>query len=124
MAAYGRRTHARARTVCGAQLDETLSTLMFGHRAKSIKCLVRENVQKSVKQLEESVHALQAELMRLRSGHQILPGVTAADFYSMKQQVGEAPPPRARARACKTHVIARAGRGREARGRERESQTG
>ena len=124
MAAYGTRTHAHARTVCGAQLDETLSTLMFGHRAKSIKCLVRENVQKSVKQLEESVHALQAELMRLRSGHQILPGVTAADFYSMKQQVGGGARGRTRARARPTLSRTNAGRGREARGRDREGQTG
>ena len=48
-------------------LDETISTLRFGQRAKSIKNQVKINAHRSVTELELIVTKLQAEVTRLRA---------------------------------------------------------
>merc|ERR1712098_573627 len=48
--------------------DETYSTLMFGDRAKQIKCKVRKNEVKSVEELLKIIEQLKAEIKRLKEG--------------------------------------------------------
>merc|ERR1712098_436033 len=48
--------------------DETYSTLMFGDRAKQIKCKVRKNEVKSVEELLKIIEQLRAEIERLKKG--------------------------------------------------------
>jgi len=48
--------------------DETYSTLMFGDRAKQIKCKVRKNEVKSTEELLKIIEQLKAEIERLKKG--------------------------------------------------------
>ncbi len=45
-----------------------MNTLRFGNRAKSIKCAVKQNTQKSAKELEAMVDRLKMENKLLREG--------------------------------------------------------
>jgi len=47
-------------------IEETISTLKFGQRAKSIKCAVKVNATKSAKELQMLVEKLQHQLNQLR----------------------------------------------------------
>lgn len=48
--------------------DETYSTLMFGDRAKQIKCKARRNEVKSVEELLKIIEQLKREIERLKKG--------------------------------------------------------